>query len=125
MAGPAFVQRTALVVETNAVIKMAILNLVEMAGLTALQAGNADEALRILEHRADVALVITSVVMQGGTDGVDLAYAVEKRWPAIKVIVVSGKRGLSESDLPTNSLFLAKPFHDEELIFEIRSLTGP
>ena len=125
MAGPAFVQRTALVVETNAVIKMAILNLVEMAGLTALQAGNADEALRILEHRADVALVSTSVVMQGGTDGVDLAYAVEKRWPAIKVIVVSGKRGLSESDLPTNSLFLAKPFHDEELIFEIRSLTGP
>jgi hypothetical protein len=38
--------------------------------------------------------------------------------------VVTGKLGLSESDLPNKSLFLSKPYHDEEMLFEIRSLIG-
>jgi hypothetical protein len=62
--------------------------------------------------------------MDSGIDGVELAHAVDIRWPSIKIIVVSGKRGLMESDLPRKSVFLAKPYHDEEMLFEIRSLTS-
>jgi hypothetical protein len=63
--------------------------------------------------------------MAGSMNGVSLAHAVDDRWPSIKIIVVSGQAGLSESDLPPKALFFTKPYHDEEMIFEIRSLIDP
>jgi two-component system, response regulator PdtaR len=65
------------------------------------------------------------VAMRGSMNGMELAHAVDKRWPSVKIIVVSGQPGLSEADLPVSSLFLAKPYHDDEMAFEIRALMGP
>ena len=115
-AGPAI-----LVVENNELLKFFMVNLVEKVGFVAIQAANADEALPILERRSDIGLMVTNVVMDGSMNGVELAHTVDNRWPAIKIIVVSGKPGHLEQDLPTKSLLLEKPYHDEELIFEIRS----
>jgi CheY-like chemotaxis protein len=114
-----------LVVENNELLKVFMANLVGTAGFVALQASNADEALTILELRPDIALLVTNVVMHGSMDGAELAHAVCNRWPAVKIMVVSGKAGLSEQDLPAKSVFFSKPYHDEELVFEIRSLIGP
>jgi two-component system, response regulator PdtaR len=111
-----------LVVENNELLKLFMVNLVEKAGFVAIQASNADEALPILECRSDIALMVTNIVMQGSMNGADLAHAVDNRWPSVKIIVVSGQRGLSEQDLPAKSLLLSKPYHNEELVFEIRSL---
>jgi DNA-binding NtrC family response regulator len=116
--------RAVLIVENRELLRLFMVGLVETAGFEAIQAGNADEALPILERRSDIALLVTNVVMHGSMDGVELAHAVDIRWPSVKIIVVSGKRGLIESDLPSKSLFLAKPYHDEEMVFEIRSLIG-
>jgi two-component system, response regulator PdtaR len=118
-------KRAILIVENHQVLRHFMVGLVETAGFEAIQVSNADEALLILECRSDIALLVTNVVMDGSMDGVELAHAVDIRWPAVKIIVVSGQRGLSESDLPRKSLFLAKPYHDEEMVFEIRSLIGP
>ena len=117
--------RAILIVEKNPVLKAFMVGLVERAGFEAIQAGNADEAISILERRSDIALLVTNVVMPGSMDGVELAHVVDIRWPSIKIIVVSGKHGLSERDLPRKGLFFAKPYHDEELAFEIRSLIAP
>jgi len=116
--------RAILIVENHQALRLFMVGLVETAGFEAIQARNADEALSILECRADIALLVTNVVMDSGMDGVELAHAVDIRWPSVKIIVVSGQRGLMESDLPGKSLFLAKPYHDEEMVFEIRSLIG-
>ena len=113
-----------LIVENNGLLRLFLVGLVEIAGFEAIQAGNADEALHILECRSDIALLITNVIMEGSMDGVELAHAVDNRWPSIKIIVVTGKPGLRESDLPRKSIFLSKPYHDEEMLFEIRSLIG-
>ena len=117
--------RAVLVVEDNALLNLFMSDLVVAGGFVALQASNADEAIAVLESRTDVALLITSVAMRGGMNGVELAHAVDKRWPSVKIIVVSAQTGLSEADLPVRSLFLAKPYHDEELSFEIRALMDP
>jgi CheY-like chemotaxis protein len=116
--------RAILVVEDNALLKLFMSDLVVAGGFVALQASNADEAVTLLEARPDIALLVTNVVMRGSMNGVELAHAVDKRWPSVKIIVVSAQPGLSEADLPVSSLFLAKPYHDEELAFEIRSLMG-
>jgi len=115
-------KRAILLVEYHPLVRLLLVGLVETAGFEAIQAQNADEALAYLEVRSDIALLVTSVVMDSAMDGVELAHAVDIRWPSIKIIVVSGQRGLRESDLPRKSLFLAKPYHDEEMVFEIRSL---
>jgi two-component system, response regulator PdtaR len=113
-----------LIVEDNAVLSLLMVGLVEKAGYKAIQASNASEALAILECRMDVALLVTNVAMRGSMNGVELAHAVEKFWPSVKIIVASGQPGLLESDLPAKSIFFAKPYHDDEMIFEIRSLLG-
>jgi CheY-like chemotaxis protein len=114
--------RAALVVEDNALLRLFMSDLVVMGGFVALQASNAHEAITVLELRPDVALLVTNVTMRGSMNGVELAHAVDKRWPSVKIIVVSAQPGLSETDLPVSSLFLAKPYHDDELAFEIRTL---
>jgi CheY-like chemotaxis protein len=114
--------RAILIVEDHKLLRVFMAGLMESVGFEAIQAANADEALSILENRSDVALLVTNVAMEGSMDGVELAHAVDIRWPSVKIIVVSGKRGLMESDLPGKCLLLAKPYHDDELIFEVRAL---
>lgn len=113
-----------LIVEKHELLRLSLVGLVEIAGFEAIQVRTADEALPILASRPDIALLVTNVIMQGSMDGAELAHAVASRWPSVKIIVVTGKAGFSESDLPKKSLFFAKPYHDEEMLFEIRSLTG-
>lgn len=114
-----------LIVEGNALSRLFMSDTVESSGCAAIHARNADEAICVLESRSDVALLITNVIMDGSLDGVGLARSVDNRWPAIKIIVVSGHLGISEHDLPAKCLLFAKPYHDDEIAFEIRALIDP
>ncbi len=54
-----------LIVEDSAIIRIGAVELVLAAGYEALEAGDADEAIRILEMRNDIDLVFTDVQMPG------------------------------------------------------------
>ena len=49
------------------------MNMVEAAGCEAIGASNADEAVRVLESRADIRAIFTDVQMPGST-GIDAAH---------------------------------------------------
>ncbi len=66
----------------------------------------------------------TDIQMPGQMDGVGLAHAVHLRWPAIKIIVVSGQLKLPDLDLPPLSRFLGKPLDAVEVIAEMRDMIG-
>jgi CheY-like chemotaxis protein len=117
--------QTILIVEDDPFLKFLTVNIVEDAGFVALEAADADEAVAILEARSDIALLLTDIDMPGSMDGLKLAHAVSKRWPPIKIIVVSGRVLPADCDLPADSRFFAKPYHGERMISEIRSLIGP
>ncbi len=117
--------RPVLVVEDNELLKLFMSNLVETDGFVAVHASSADQAMHILETRSDITLLITNVVMRSGMTGIELVHQVDKRWPSVKMIVVSGQPGIAEGDLPTRCLFLTKPYHDDEMAFEIRALMNP
>lgn len=89
-----------LVVEDSAIIRMGAIDLVLSAGYEALEACDADEAIRILESRDDVDLVFTDVQMPGTMDGIKLSHYIRERWPPVKLIVASGATILEESSLP-------------------------
>lgn len=99
-----------LVVEDDALVRMAAVCMVEDAGFGTLEAANADDALEILASRDDIRIVFTDVQMPGSMDGLRLAAAVSDRWPPIRLIVTSGRVALSAKNLPTGGLFLPKPY---------------
>ena len=107
--GPTPASPTVLVVEDEMVLRMRAVDIVEDAGFNSLEAVNADEALSILETRSDISLLFTDIQMPGSLDGLKLAHAVHKRWPAIKIILVSGQVNLSDAEKPTDSRFFGKP----------------
>ena len=115
----------ALVVEDDWLLRLIAVEIVEDAGLVAIEAANADEAIAMLERRADIALIFTDVDMPGTMDGLKLAHAVRRRWPPIKIIIVSGKTHLSDADLPSDTRFFSKPYSVPRMISELRSLVAP
>ena len=115
---------TVLVVEDEMVLRMRAVDIVEDAGFNSVEAVNADEALAILESRSDISLLFTDIQMPGTIDGLKLAQAVHKRWPEIKIILVSGQVDLSEVDKPADSRFYGKPLVTEHMISEIQDMVG-
>ncbi len=106
-----------LIVEDSPIIRMSAVDLVLTAGYEALEAGDADEAIRILELRDDIDLVFTDVQMPGTMDGIKLSHYIRDRWPPVKLIVASGADIVEESMLPGGSRFFSKPY-DELTITE-------
>ena len=109
-------QSTVLVVEDDEVLRMCAAEVATDAGFSPVEAANADEAFAILENRSDIALLFTDIQMPGSMDGLDLARTVHDRWPAIKIILVSGRVELSEHERPVNSRFFQKPFTMKQII---------
>lgn len=106
-------------------LRMFAVEMVEDAGFISLEAGNADQAVEILESRSDIALLFTDIEMPGTMDGLKLAHAVHKRWPPIKIIVVSGLLKLTDLDLPSDSRFYGKPLEPAVMIAQMRSMICP
>jgi len=100
-----------LVVEDEPFVMMMTVSVVEDAGFEALEADNADAAIAILESVASIRIVLTDIDMPGSMNGLQLAAIVKKRWPLIKIVVVSGKQHPAASELPTGGVFVAKPYN--------------
>jgi DNA-binding NtrC family response regulator len=116
---------TVLVVEDDEILRMCTANFVADAGFIPVEAANADEAVAILESRSDIALVFTDIQMPGSMDGLGLARTVHDRWPAIKIILVSGQVGMSECERPVNSRFFQKPFAIRQMIEGLQDMIRP
>lgn len=114
-----------LVVEDEALIRMCAVCMVQDAGFAALEACNADEAIRILESRSDIRAVFTDINMSGSMDGWKLAHAIRGRWPPIHLLVTSGLSVPNQDRLPANGRFLRKPYTSAQVIAALRELFGP
>ena len=114
--------QTILIVEDEALVRLAAFDLAVEAGYEALEASNADEAIKILESREDIRLIFTDIDMPGTMDGLKLAAYVRTRWPPIKIVVASGKAVVEEGLLPAGSRFFSKPYRDDTLLGTLTEL---
>jgi DNA-binding NtrC family response regulator len=111
-----------LVVEDEALIRMAIVDELEDAGFEVFEAANANEAIAILVANLNIRLMFTDIDMPGGMDGLKLAAAVRDSWPPIKIIVTSGHQTIETSALPVESLFLRKPYNTKHVVQSINAM---
>jgi CheY-like chemotaxis protein len=115
-------KQVVLIVEDESLIRMSAVAMVEEAGFEAIEASDADEAIRILESRDDIRAVFTDVHMPGSMDGIRPAIVVRKRWPPVALIVTSGQTNVPESDLPSGGRFLRKPYAPVHIETALRQL---
>lgn len=110
-----------LIVEDELLIRMNAVEMMEEA-FEVIDAGNADEAIVILERRLDIAVLFTDIQMPGSMDGLKLAAAVRLRWPPIKIVATSGQAKIGVGDLPQGSRFLQKPYSPAEIMKTLREV---
>jgi len=112
-----------LIVEDELLIRMDSAEAIENAGFEVIQAGNADDAIAILEARTEIHVVFTDIQMPGSMDGLKLARFVRDRWPPIKIVATSGLVRVGDDDLPAGSVFLPKPYRGAEVVATLKELT--
>jgi CheY-like chemotaxis protein len=114
LAGP-----TILVVEDEPLIRLSATEALDALGFVVLEAGNAEEAIAVLEIVTDVSVVFTDVQMPGAMDGVALAAVIRQRWPNMAIVVTSGQVRPAEVEVPAGTDFLTKPYLIDELIAKL------
>jgi len=100
-----------LVVEDEALVRGCAVAELEDAGFDVIEAANADEAFRQFEDHALVTTLFTDINMPGEINGLSLAHKIAKLRPNVQLILTSGRGTPLESDMPTGSQFLAKPYN--------------
>ncbi len=115
---------TVLIVENEALVLMELAHIVSRAGLRALEAGDADTAIRLLDAHPEISVMITDIAMPGSMDGLRLAHHVRDRWPPVKIIVASGRIETQLGELPADTVFIPKPFVHDAIDAAVRRLTA-
>jgi len=64
----AFKRPVVLIVEDEFLLRMEAAEMIEAAGFGVVEAGNADQAIEILESRPDITVVVTDVQMPGSME---------------------------------------------------------
>ena len=113
-----------LIVEDDFLIRMNAAEMIADAGFDVIEAGNADEAIVILEARPDIHVVFTDIQMPGSMDGLKPARFVRGRWPPIKIVATSGNFVVMDGDLPEGGVFLPKPYTFDSIAATLRELVG-
>jgi CheY-like chemotaxis protein len=113
-----------LIVEDEFLLRMHAVDMIQAAGFDVVEAGNADQAIDILETRPDITVVFTDIQMPGSMDGLKLAQAIRGRWPPIKIVATSGHVSVTQKDLPDGGRFLPKPYSPHQIAGVLRELTG-
>lgn len=111
-----------LVVDDETLIRMNGVAILEDAGFKVLEAADADEAISVLEHAPEVRLMFSDVDMPGSMNGVELATAVNQRWPKIRLLLTSGHHWLADATLPDHGRFIPKPYSSETVVGEVGEL---
>jgi PAS domain S-box-containing protein len=104
--------QTILVVEDNDVARTALVDSLEFLSYRTLEAANGNEALKMVEqHGAEIALVLSDVVMPG-MDGFTLLRILRECQPGIAVVLMTGhplKEQLEDLQAQGVAMWLPKP----------------
>jgi len=107
-----------LIVEDEPLVRMLGNDVLTEAGFRVIEAVNVTEALVLLEARPNIMVVVSDVELKG-ENGFELARTVRQRWPRVGVILSSGRASPAPGDMPTNAVFLPKPYPLSALVKQV------
>ena len=105
---------TALVVEDNALQRETLAELLRDQGLEVVECSTAEAAeLVVVTTGTELLALVTDNALAGAMTGVQLAEYAKRKFPHIRVILLSGT---NPPYVPHNTTFLRKPFETRELL---------
>jgi CheY-like chemotaxis protein len=111
-----------LLVEDEAVLRALLAEELRFAGMTVIEAANADEAWAFLQAGGSVSLLLSDVAMPGSMDGIALMKLVRAAYPEIRVVITSGNLG--PRDVSEFDGFVQKPYSFSKAVATVSSLLG-
>jgi CheY-like chemotaxis protein len=115
---------TILIVEDDVMVRDYVVKQIDRLGYRTLSAGNAAEALAIIDGPGNIDLLFTDVIMPGGMNGRQLATEAVKRRPGLKVLYTSGYTEnaiVHHGRLDAGVMLLTKPYLSSDLARGIRT----
>jgi len=112
-----------LIVEDDALVREYVVTQISRFGYRTMAAGNAAEALALIDGSERFDLLFTDVIMPGGLNGRQLATEALKRRPELKVLYTSGYTEnaiVHHGRLDAGVLLLPKPYLSSDLARMIR-----
>jgi PAS domain S-box-containing protein len=116
-----------LVVEDDGLVRDYVAAQLNSLGYTVLAAGNAAEALAVIDGTVHLDLLFTDVIMPGSMNGRLLADEALKRRPSLKVLFTSGYTEnaiIHHGRLDPGVLLLSKPYRKSDLARLVREAIG-
>jgi two-component system NtrC family sensor kinase len=120
VAAPAEIAGTALLVEDNADVAEVAAEYLRQLGYRVRNVAHAHAAMAALRLDADVDLVFSDILMPGGMNGLELAREINKRFPAIPVLLATGYSASAKDAVRHGVVVLQKPYDLEGLRRNIR-----
>jgi signal transduction histidine kinase len=117
-----------LIVEDDALVREYVVTQISRLGYDTLAAGNAAEALVIVDGPERIDLLFTDVIIPGGMNGRQLAIEAQTRRPGLKVLYTSGYTEnaiVHHGRLDPGVLLLPKPYLSSDLARMIRTALAP
>src|SRR5262249_26131775 len=124
IAGGVHGDESILIVEDDALVREYVVTQVSRFGYRTLAAGNAAEALAIVDGPERIDLLFTDVIIPGGMNGRQLAMEALKRRAGLKVLYTSGYTEnaiVHHGRLDAGVLLLPKPYLSSDLARMIRT----
>jgi CheY-like chemotaxis protein len=115
---------TILIVEDDVLLRAYVVIQVQGLGYRTLVAGDAREALAIIDGSEQIDLLFTDIIMPGAMNGRQLAIEALNRRPLLKVLYTTGYARdavILGGGLNTDVMLLAKPYRKVELAKMIRA----
>jgi len=117
-------KETILLVEDERSVRASVQNVLLRLGYRVLEAPNGVEALQVWrQHRAEIRLLLTDLVMPGGMTGKELGEQLLQHDPQLKIVYISGYSAeIASKDFPLEEGvdFLTKPFEAGKLAQIVR-----
>ncbi len=113
---------TVLLVEDAPMIRRLAREIMLRAGYTVIEAGDAEQAMKLAEQQARIDVLLTDLIMPGPS-GVDLAEHLRAARADVRVLFMSGYSDnaiVRNGMLGESTAFLQKPFTPEELLRKLR-----
>lgn len=114
--------KTILLIEDEAIIRMATAAMLEDAGYQVLEEQGAEAALGVLGAHPEIDIVITDVQMPGKIDGLGLTRIIAHAYPWIQTIVTSGLTSIAQARECGATKFLPKPYTASALQSVVQSV---
>jgi CheY-like chemotaxis protein len=110
-----------LLVEDEPLVRLVTADILLEANFRVIEAGDAEEALRVLKAEVAIDVLLSDVEMPPGMNGYELVGHVRQDWPEVEIIVSSGREWPGEDDLPPGAVFIAKPYMNATLVSYVQT----